>query len=405
MIRPAIIVPRYGDDILGGAETIARQLAEHLPRAEFDVTVLTTCARDLSTWRNVFPPGRAAVNGVRVHRFPIDHRFRDEGRYRQLTHKFANSRPATVDEEYEWIDNNPHSPALYAYLRQHGLEFDLLLFVPYVSGSTLYGTTLWPERSVLWPCLHDEPFAHFLHTRWMMQTCRGLMFNTEPERALARDKLGVRNPGARVVGFGLEDFCGDGGRFRRQFGISEPFILYSGRLDSMKNVLELTSYFTAYKNRHPGPLKLVLRGEGPLAVPAHPDIVSIGFQSERDKLDAYAAATLLCQPSRLESFSIVIMESWLAGVPVLVHGDCEVTRHHVVRSNGGLYYSGFDEFAGALDWLLEHADRRERMGRLGRAYVLQEYNWPTVLARFRRAVASWLPGDNQGLELLGQPGV
>jgi glycosyltransferase involved in cell wall biosynthesis len=385
----AIVVPRYGEEILGGAETFARQLAEHLPQPEFDVEVLTTCADDLHTWDNVYPAGPTEINAIQVRRFPIDHSLRDERRHRELMHKFANHEPTTVDEEYEWIDNSAHSPALYAHVARRGLAYDFLIFVPYVFGTTFYGTTLWPERSILWPCLHDESFARFLQTRLMMNACRGLMFTSEPEMALAREKLGVRNPGACVVGFGLDDCQGHAERFRRRFDVADPFILYSGRLDGMKNLLELLAFFIQYKRRRPGPLKLVLMGEGSLAIPSHPDILPIGFQNGQEKLDAYAAATVLCQPSLLESFSIVIMESWLTAVPVLVHGDCDVTRYHVLRSNGGLYYTDFDDFGGALDWLVEHAAGRAQMGKLGRAYVLREYNWEAVLARFRAALKVW----------------
>jgi len=388
-MRLALVVPRYGEEVLGGAETFARQLAEHLPRPEFSVQVLTTCANDLLTWRNVYSPGPTQVNGVRVRRFPIDHRFRNERRYWELMIKFTNRWPTTVDEEYEWIDHSAHSPALYTHIAQHGLEYDFLIFVPYVFGTIFYGTTLWPERSILWPCLHDEPFARFLQTRLMMTSCRGLMFTSEPEMALAQGKLGIRNLGACVVGFGLDDYQAEPGRFRQRFELSDPFILYSGRLDSMKNLLELLSFFVEYKQRRSEPLKLVLMGKGPLPIPSHPDILSIGFQGGQEKLDVYAAATILCQPSLLESFSIVIMESWLAGLPVLVHGDCDVTRYHVLRSNGGLYYAGLEEFAGALDWLMEHPAERARMGQLGRAYVLREYNWETVLGRFRDALEMW----------------
>jgi glycosyltransferase involved in cell wall biosynthesis len=187
----------------------------------------------------------------------------------------------------------------------------------------------------------------------------------------------------------LDDYQADPSRFRRRFGLSDPFILYAGRLSPTKNLLELVSFFTAYKRLRPGPLKLVLMGQEMMSIPAHPDVLPIGFQSEQDKLDAYAAALALCQPSLLESFSIVIMESWLAGAPVLVHGDCDATRYHVSRSNGGLYYVGFEEFAGALDWLMEHPVERRQMGHSGRAYVLREYNWETVLDRFRDALKVW----------------
>lgn len=389
MIRLAFVVPRYGEAVLGGAETITRRLVEHLPRPEFDVQVLTTCAEDLVTWRNVYPPGPTQLNGVPVYRFPIDHHLRHARRYRELTLRFANHWPTTLDEQCAWIEHSAHSPALYAYIAQYGPTYDLLIFGPYLFGTTFYGTALWPGRSVLWPHLHDEPFARFLDTRLMMEACRGIMFNSEPEMALARDKLGIRNLRACVVGEGLDDVQAEPERFRRRLGLSSPFILYAGRLDSMKNLLELFSFFIAYKQQRPGPLKLVLMGAGPLPVPSHPDILAIGFQREQDKLDACAAATLLCQPSLMESFSLVVMESWLAGTPVLVHGDCAVTRDHVLRSNGGLYFTSAAEFAAALDWLLDHPEARLRMGALGRAYVRHAFDWPAVLGRFRAAVALW----------------
>jgi glycosyltransferase involved in cell wall biosynthesis len=100
----------------------------------------------------------------------------------------------------------------------------------------------------------------------------------------------------------------------------------------------------------------------------------------------------------LESFSLVLMESWLAGTPVLVHGHCPVTRHHVLRSNGGLYFTSPAEFAGAMDWFLEHPAERQQMGALGRAYVRREFNWPAVLARFREASRSWLGRSGVGKE-------
>jgi len=388
-MKLGIVVPRYGEEILGGAETFARELAEHLPSSEFAVEVLTTCANDLLKWRNVYPAGLTRVHDIPVRRFPLDDRVRNERRYWELMIKFTNRWPTTVEEEDAWIEHSAHSPALYHYLSQHSRVYDLLIFVPYVFGMTFYGTMIDPARSVLWPCLHDEPFARFAQTRLMLQTCRGVMFTSAPEQALAEGKLGARNPCAQIVGFGLDDYQADAERFRQQFHLTEPFILYSGRLDSMKNLLQLLTFFIQYKQQRPGPLKLVLMGTGALPIPKHPDIVEIGFQTGQVKLDAYAAATVLCLPSLLESFSIVIMESWLAEVPVLVHGDCDVTRYHVLRSNGGLYYADFAEFAGALDWFMTHPQERTQMGQLGRAYVRREYNWDVVLARFYAALAVW----------------
>jgi glycosyltransferase involved in cell wall biosynthesis len=387
--RLAFVVPRYGPEILGGAETITRHLVEHLPAAEFSAEVLTTCAKDLVTWRNVYPPGPTEIRGVPVCRFPIDPGLRDPRRYQALTDRFTNHQPTTVEEEYEWIDNSGHSPALYEYIARRGQEYDLLIFGPYLAGTTFYGTTLRPERSILWPHLHDEPFAYFQQTRLMMEACRGIMFNSKPELVLALHRLGIRNPGSFLVGEGLDEGRGNPDRFRRRFGLEGPFVLCAGRLDETKNLLTLFAYFLDYKRRRPGPLKLVLVGRGSLPIPADPDILPLGFLSEQDKLDGYAAATVLCQPSVLESFSLVMMESWLMGVPVLVHGACEVTCYHVLQSNGGLYFTSAAEFDGALDWLLSHPHERRQMGALGQAYVRREFSWPVTLERFADALASW----------------
>jgi glycosyltransferase involved in cell wall biosynthesis len=172
-------------------------------------------------------------------------------------------------------------------------------------------------------------------------------------------------------------------------GLRDPYILYSGRLEGSKNVPLLLGYFIEYKARRPGLLKLALMGSGPEPIPAHPDIVSLGFRQGQAKLDAYAAASLLCQPSVNESFSIVIMEAWLSGVPVLVHADCEVTRYHAARSNGGLEFRNYAEFEAVLDLLAGRSEMAARMGANGRAYVVEQYAWPTVMRRFTAALEAW----------------
>lgn len=388
--RLGIVVPRYGSDVLGGAETFARQLVEHLPPGEFAATVLTTCARDLLTWRNEYPPGESRINGVQVLRFPIDHRCRDARLFRQLTDRFNRGEPASPADQAAWLEHNAHSPELYLYLAGHGRNYDLLIFLPYLFGTTIYGSAIWPEKSVICPCLHDEPYAYFGDVRLALAGARGLIFISPAEQALAETKLGVRHPAACLVGVGLDEFSADGVRFRLKFGLEEPFVLYSGRLDPMKNVMQLLDFFLAYRQAHPErPLKLALAGSGPLRLPDHPDLVLLGFLDPADLRDAYAAAMLLCQPSLVESFSIVLMEAWLAGTPVLVHGHCPVTRDHVMRSNGGLYFTSAAEFGEALDWHFDHPQERRRMGALGRAYVQREFSWPVVLDRFRAALALW----------------
>jgi hypothetical protein len=179
--RIAFVVPRYGEDVLGGAETLARGMAEQLIRTNLaDVQVLSTCARNHLTWKNELPRGESLVNGVPVRRFPIAHDVRNLKRYEALHLRLIQKELIPLEEQYEWIDQGAHSPEMYAYLERHCNKFDFLIFVPYLFGSTYYGTTIDPARSILWPCLHDEIYAYLNPTREMFRACLGILFNTYP---------------------------------------------------------------------------------------------------------------------------------------------------------------------------------------------------------------------------------
>jgi len=66
-----------------------------------------------------------------------------------------------------------------------------------------------------------------------------------------------------------------------------------------------------------------------------------------------------------------------------VNGECRVLEGQCTRSNGGLFYRKYVEFAPALRLLLERPGLRQKMGRAGRAYVEREYGWDLVERRAR----------------------
>ncbi len=386
----AFVVPRFGEQVVGGAENLARGFALQIAAAGLaQVEVFTTCAINHHTWRNELPAGTTQDGNVTVHRFNVDAKNRNVKRYAELSERIAQEDALSLDEQLGWVAHSVQSPWLYAALERACSRFDFVFFIPYLFGTTFYGAAICPNKAILWPCLHDEVYAHLGITRHLFEGCVGVAYNAAPEQALA-ERLYGKHPGAQVIGFGVQPSIQTSTqRFRTKHRIQDPFMLYVGRLEMPKNVGTLIDYFCEFKRKYPSLLKLVLMGNGPARVPHHPDVIALGFQPEADKHDALAAAAVVCQPSINESFSIVIMEAWWQGTPVLVHADCAVTRHHAVQSNGGLYFATREEFDEAVNWLLSHEAQRQRMGQNGQRYVAREYNWGAVLARFESAMEYW----------------
>lgn len=385
MKKLAFVIPWYGEDISGGAEAELRGLVHHLQDAGTDLEVLTTCVKDfLSDWNvDYHRPGLENCAGIPVRRFPV--RKRDVRTFDEINARLMQGRPVTPEEEQIYEREMVNSPALYEYIRDHKDEYGLFVFIPYMFGTTYYGIQACYEKAVMIPCLHDESYAYMGVFKDVFPRVAGMIFHSAPEKELARRLYGVDGEAYVDLGEGIyTDFQPDGQRFRDTYDIQSPFILYAGRKDAGKKVDELVSHFVAYKKRHPSDLKLVLLGGGQIDIPSGGEVIDLGFVPVQDKYDAYAAASVFCNPSQMESFSIVIMESWIAGTPVLVNGRCAVTRDFAVKARGGLYYESYAEFEGCLDYLFRHEDVAVQMGENGRAFVLGNFAWDVIVERYTR---------------------
>jgi glycosyltransferase involved in cell wall biosynthesis len=388
-MKIAFVTPWYGPDIPGGMEAETRRTAEQMVRAGLPVEVLTTTIRDFfGDWgRNHHRAGVETIAGVTVRRFPVLDR--DKAAFDAVNWRLMQNLPISSAQERTYIEEMFRSPALYAYLADHCAEH-LFFFIPYMFATTYFGAQICPDRSFVIPCLHDESYARLSLYREVFPHVRGLIFHTGAEKALA-DALypAARTQERPVLGEGVDtDWQGDAARFRHRHGVSGDFILVVGRKDAGKNTPLLLNYWRRYQADRQRPLTLVFIGPGalPAGAGAHPGVRDLGFVSQQEKYDAYAAAAFLCQPSLNESFSLVLMESWLAERPALVHGACAVTQEQVVAANAGLFFTNFPEFAGTVDWLLDHPEAAARLGRQGRRYVLDHFHWDVVIDRYRRLI-------------------
>jgi glycosyltransferase involved in cell wall biosynthesis len=380
-VKLAIVVQRYAEAINGGAELHARYVAEHLAR-HAEVDVLTTCAADYLTWRNEWPAGVDTINGIRVRRFPVT-RERDlhvfAARSRQVF-----DRPHSLADELRWLDaEGPRSPALVAHVKEHARHYDFCLFFSYRYYQAFFGARAAAERAVLVPTAERDPTIGLALFQPVFRGVRALMYNSPEEQAMIQAVSGNHAVPGVVVGIGSDvpDHA-DAERFRQKYGIAGPFAIYVGRIDENKGCRELFQFFEAYQRDVVSDLALVLVGKAVLPVPDHPKIRHLGFLDDADKFDAIAASELLIMPSYFESLSMVALEAWALGRPIVANGNCDVLRGQCARSNAGLYYDDYPEFAWAL-WALERNRSLSRtLGALGRRFFREHYAWPVIERKY-----------------------
>lgn len=394
-MRLLFVVQRYGHEIAGGAETFCREFATRLTRRGHDVTVVTSQARSYVDWANELPGGTSTIDGVTVHRLPVLHPRPDDA-FGPLNARVLHSRMVPSHLQESWMKmQGPLLTTLPAWLTEHGSGFDAIVFYTYLYYSTWAGLPVASAMAptILHPTAHDEPPLYLAIFEEVFRLPHAFGFLTEEERALVDRRFHVHQPFA-VTGIGIEPApAGDEARFRRTYGVDDPYLLSVGRLDPHKGSEELFDFFTAYKERNPGDLKLVVVGEPVRPLPPHPDVVVTGFVDDATKQDAFAGAMTFVHASYFESFSLVLAEAWSHGLPALVQGHSDVLAGQARRSGGGIPYAGFGEFEAAVDLLTSDAALRRRLGTAGRNYVEHRYDWDHVLGSYERFVAEVVASD------------
>ena len=383
--RVALVVQRYGEEVNGGAEQLARRIARLL-RADLDLTVVTTCALDYRTWADHYPPGEQELEGVRVLRFPVA-RPRDVAGFDALSAR-AYASPDDGELGRRWMEaQGPDAPGLVAHLREEGASYDAVAFVTYLYRTTAEGIGTVRERALLVPTLHDEPPARLSIFRGVFDAARALVFLTPEERELARTRFGVDDDRARVAGWGLDPPRPSDPARLRALGVARPYVLCTGRIDLSKGVGDLVGHHARYRRAVPDGPDLVLIGGGDAALPEHPWLHRLGFVDEQVKHDALAGATAVVVPSPYESLSLAQLEAWSHGRPTLANAASPVLVGQSRRSGGGLWYADGDEYLVMLDLLARNAPLAHAIGRQGAAWVEAECSWDRVRGVWLEALA------------------
>ncbi len=416
-MRFAFITPRYGAEISSGPEHACRLLAEQIAQRH-DVDVITTCARDATTWKNEAAEGPDKIRGVVVRRFTVTQPH-DAAAFEALTLRLKNAPPARTDE-LEWVRQlGPWSPGLLEHLRRQHRSYDALVFFSLHHATTVHGMDIAPDRSALFPYAQLSPVLRFGLWADVLHKPQGVGLLSGAERRLIREYVQVTPAREELVGIGVhpsprqiyprhqqdpadvvaeedappetdgqdeEGYLGGRGvPFRRRHRLYGPIAMYGGRVEPDNGCEEMLEYFHAYAAAD-GDTTLVLMGAKMMKVPEEGYLKLAGVLPARERMGAYEAAEVTIAPASDDLLAEALMESLAVGTPVLANARNEAATEHCRRANAGLYYATREEFVEGLRLLMANTALRERLGENGRQYVRQQYLWDAVISRFERLV-------------------
>ncbi|MDA8195796.1 MAG: glycosyltransferase [Actinomycetota bacterium] len=379
-MRICFVVPRYGSEIIGGAEYAARMLAEALVR-NFDTTVeiFTTTAKDLETWDNHYDAGLSVENGVRVNRFQVT-----SGRRRDFAKVSSKLLPSAASQSYEVgkeiiFSQGPVSNDLIDALAAY--DGDVVAFYPYLYHCTTEGIAIVTNAlRVMHPAAHNEAIFELDYIGRSIQQADALIYQTKAEQVMVEERHGVGSTPNLLLGAPYR--LSQPGKFDFSQFKKGRYLLYIGRVDAQKGVSLLAEYFHIYKERHPSDLKLVIAGPVITKPTLGDDIVLLGTVDETTKSTLLKNSLALVQPSLHEAFSIVLMESWESKRPVIVHKDCAATFEHVTTSGGGIAFYDFLSFEATIEMLAGDEGVGDFLGEAGYDYAHNLYFEDNIASRY-----------------------
>ncbi len=414
MKRVCLVVQRFGTEIVGGSEQLARCYAQLL-KPTFEVHVATSCAADHTSWRNVFAEGLTYEDGVYVHRFLTD--FERTAYWHQL-HSLLVLRPVftagashsgfspdiwpafwhnpeikqsliesvkvlprAAQEEFIRLQG-PYCSGLLHFLEVNQRQYDYFVFFTYLYPTTYFGLSKVPRaKRVLVPTLHDEPPAYLPVLRRTLEDFEQLIFLSPGEQRFAQQICTLRSSGD-VIGMPVDVSHS----IRPDTGIKSPYVLYCGRIEGPKGSRTLFNYFLEYKRKNPSNLKLVLTGHAAELIPQHSDIEFLGYVDDGMKQTLMQHALAFIHPSPFESFSIVLLEAFSEGTPCVVNGHSIVLTEHCRAADAGFEYREYEEFADALSKLRTDFSLRERLGANAKNYAKVNYSSEVISAKLRKVL-------------------
>ncbi len=398
MKKIALVVQRFGEEIIGGSEDYALKIAILLSKS-YKIDILTTTAKDHLTWNNSYQEGEKQFSkNIIIKRFKVDFQRNKSGHYESdyfglLCHTLYDGNAASLycssEELKENLNNRarnlplgfaeefikyqgPYSADLLKYIREYDHNYEIVIFMTYLYATTYYGINCIKDKKkiILIPTYHDELPA-YLPAYYRYVNIKHLC-STQPEKEFAEKRLFKEKLNCSVIGYGMKDKNAD---INNELPITQDrYILYAGRLEESKGVDKLYKMYEQYYQHSNQDIKLFTIGDGKLKNDKHEGILYKGFVSEEEKLLLMKNAIALVHPSPYESLGLVVLEAFMMKTPAIVNSECEVLKSHIDISNAGFYYSNQKEFESSINHLA--SDKKEYLEKSenARTYFLDNFN-------------------------------
>lgn len=376
-----VVTPWFGE-FAGGAEVLAKSLAVELNKRGVETLVFSTCCKSPYSewWENYYEETQYEVYGLKTFRFKVNE---TKQRYQSAIQAHVKNNMTQKQKEdffVAGINSDNLVKALKPYI-ENGYE---VIAMPYFQGLSHSVVNTYPNKVSITPCFHDEEPFYWKPIETLLKNAKHIFYNSPEEKRLTiknyGHKIGRKVVTSTVSGVGVEL---KKAILPKEVDIPENYFIYMGRKEKGKNVHLLIKWFKNYIKENKDYIKLVFIGGGDSSlIPKDDAFIDFGFVTEEEKSFLVQNARGLINLSENESFSIVMMEAWLNKTAVITHGECEVTKGHCIKSNGGLYPSNQEEFILCLDYFMGNQDDTRIMGQNGYRYVKNNYNFDTVLEKY-----------------------
>jgi len=382
-----------------GVGTYIKQLVKCFSFSEWDVHIVTLLARrDEVSW--------IQKDGIDYFEIPLLHEMRyvdfqsytekyNQGAFYYLSAQVALGTSVYCHFNFFGYDG-------LAALCKEKWQAKIYFTVHYVDWAfDLLGNEEWLLKILSNPCgMKDENVIRRFRVEqeFMIQCCDCVIAVASHSYSMLRGMYAIPEEKLMLVPNALEDTykaCTKEERqtLRTKYGFSEreKIILFVGRIEVLKGVLELIEAFKLLRKEVPN-IRLVIVGNGNFAKCldiSNPDWIQIsftGFLGQEQLSELYAVADIGVVPSYYEQFGYVALEMMMNMLPILVN-DCAGLRELTDNGKYGTVFQigkkqDVEDFKTVILQILQEGTDDNRLF-ASRDWALKNYSIPIFQERIR----------------------